>query len=245
MLQATGDDGGDDGGGGQVVKGLLRRIVAVLRQAGAWLAALLLLAWRTTCRYEVIDDPRPTLRAAGEGYVYALLHAHQLAAVFVNDEEKLAAMVSRSGDGALLVPSLRLRRVHAVRGSSRKGEKDKGGREALAELHELVREGVPVLLAVDGPRGPRNRVKGGVARLAAETRLAVLPTLVLPDRRWFLAKTWDRFQIPKPFSKVRLIFAAPIRVAQGEPPADLRTRISSALDELERRWDPAEAPPQP
>ena len=95
-----------------------------LSRLAGWVLALLVLLWRLSCRYRVENDPRPALRAAGRPYAYALLHAHQIAAVFVNDEPRMAAMVSRSADGELLVPSLVLRRVRAVRGSSRKGARD-------------------------------------------------------------------------------------------------------------------------
>ena len=83
----------------------------VLRNAAAWLIALIVLLWRATCRYRVVNDPRPRLRAEGRPYVYALLHAHQIGAVLLNDESRMAAMVSRSADGDLLVPSLTVRRV--------------------------------------------------------------------------------------------------------------------------------------
>ena len=93
-----------------------------------WVGGLFLLVWRHSCRYRVVGDQRPRLRAEGTPYVYALLHAHQISAVFVNDEERdrLAAMVSRSRDADLLVSILKLRGVIAARGSSRKGSTDKG-----------------------------------------------------------------------------------------------------------------------
>ena len=156
------------------------------------------------------------------------MRAHQLAAVFANDEPRLAAMVSRSGDGDLLVPALRLRRVRAVRGSTRKGATDKGGRTALAILAGLLRRTIPVLLAIDGPRGPRGRVHRGVADLARDTGAPILPTLVLPSRRWFLGRTWDRFQIPQPFTLVRLIFGAPIETAPNETAEALCRRLEAA-----------------
>jgi lysophospholipid acyltransferase (LPLAT)-like uncharacterized protein len=213
----------------------------VLRIALGWVMGLVLLCWRQTCRYRAVNDPRPRLRELGTPYIYALLHAHQVAAVFVNDEKRLAAMVSRSADGDLLVPSLTLRRVRAARGSTRTEGKDKGGQTALAELSELLLAGIPVLFAVDGPRGPRNQVGRGVATLSQNRRTPILPTLVLPSHRWFLKKTWDRFQIPKPFSTVRLIFGDPILPREGEESEALRRRVSEAMNALEREFDPGEA----
>src|SRR5262245_5874222 len=104
----------------------------LLRYAVAFLAGLLLLAWRLTCRSVFHQpDPRPSWRAAGRGYTIVLLHAHQLAAIVANDERRMVAMVSRSADGDFLVPPLRLRRVRTVRGSTRTGSRDKGGSTAL------------------------------------------------------------------------------------------------------------------
>jgi lysophospholipid acyltransferase (LPLAT)-like uncharacterized protein len=213
----------------------------VLRIAVGWVLALLLLCWRHTCRYRVVNDQRQGLREAGTPYIYALLHAHQVAAVFVNDEERLAAMVSRSGDGDLLVPSLTLRRVRAARGSTSLEGKEKGGRAALAQLSSLLSEGIPALFAVDGPRGPRNYVNRGVAVLSQKSGTPILPTLVLPSRRWFLTKTWDRFQLPKPFATVSLIFGEPIIPRNDEASEALRLRVSETLNELERKYDPEEA----
>jgi lysophospholipid acyltransferase (LPLAT)-like uncharacterized protein len=104
--------------------------------------------------------------------------------VFVNDDRRMAAMVSRSRDGALLVPSLIVRRVTAVRGSSRSKGCDKGGRKALQGMVDHLRRDTPALLAVDGPKGPRNHVHRGVVDLAVEADAPVLPVVVLPSRRW-------------------------------------------------------------
>jgi lysophospholipid acyltransferase (LPLAT)-like uncharacterized protein len=207
-----------------------------------WAIALLVLLLRATCRYRVIDDRRPDLRAAGRPYAYALLHAHQVAAVCVNDEAHMAAMVSRSADGDMLAPSLRVRRVTAVRGSTRSSRGDKGGRAALAELTEMARRCVPVLLAVDGPHGPRGHVHHGVVDLAVAAGAVVLPVAVLPSRRWILRGTWDRLQIPKPFGEVRLVIGDPLEPGDGSggATAQVLRSIAQALDELERRHDPAE-----
>ncbi|MEK7705259.1 MAG: DUF374 domain-containing protein [Myxococcota bacterium] len=215
--------------------------MTALRTLAAWLAAFVLLAWRLTCRYRVVNDPRPRLRRAGRAYVYALPHAHQLAAVFFSDE-RAAAMVSRSADGDLLAPSLRLRRVRPVRGSTRKGTRDKGGQAALEEIGRLLGEGVPGLLAVDGPRGPRLHVHRGVASIAQQHGAVILPTIVLPSRRWILPRTWDRFQIPKPFCRIELIFGEPIDTTASDGDVEsLRERVRCALVTLEATHDPTEA----
>jgi hypothetical protein len=73
-------------------------------------------------------------------------------------------------------------------------------------------------------------------------RWSCLPVVgVLPSRRWFLTKTWDRFQIPKPFCTLSLIFAEPILPREDEDAEALRVRVARAMNALERKYDPDEA----
>jgi len=183
----------------------------------------------------VHNDPRPGLRAAQRPYVYALLHAHQIAAVLANDEPRMAAMVSRSADGDLLVPSLAARGVLAVRGSGRRGAISKGGEAALKKLITLNRGGMPVLLAVDGPRGPRGKVHRGIVALAQATGAVILPVSVMARRDWVLRKTWDLTRIPSFGTTLHLAFGAPLEVAPKASLEDLQKAIGTALADCERQ----------
>ncbi len=197
---------------------------------------------RCTCRIRYHDDPRPTLRVAGQTYVFAILHAHQIATMS-ETEPGLAAMVSQSADGDLLLPVLKLIRVKPIRGSSRRRGKDKGGRQALDKMIAHVNEGKPAYIAVDGPRGPRNRVRKGIAQLSMSTGAGVIAAVAIPNHRWILRKTWDRMQIPKPFSTIDAYFAQPIYAREDESLEQFRRRIEEALNSLEQEHDPSEAPP--
>ncbi len=212
---------------------------ALYRAAGAF-AGVVLLVWRGTCSYRTVDDPRPRMRREGRRYVIALRHAHQLAAILGTDEPRIAAMVSRSAEGDLLVPSLRMRGVEAVRGSSRTRAVDKGGLAALELLAGRVQEGTVALIAVDGPRGPRGRVHSGVAQLVRRCGAVVVPLIIVPSRRFTLGSTWDRFQIPLPFARLTGYFGESIAVAENESNRGAAARIGAALDALEERFDPAE-----
>lgn len=218
---------------------LRRRAVSQLRLWGlrvlAQGVALLVWLWAKSCRVRVYDDPRPELRRLGRPYVYALLHAQQIAAVLANDEPFMAAMVSRSQDGDVLVPSLRARRVLAVRGSSRRGTQDKGGTQALAELIALNKQGVPVLLAVDGPRGPRGHVHRGVVALAEATGAVILPVTVTATRARTLLSTWDHTQVPWPGTALQLRFAPGIEITGADDLAQAVQRVAAALQGLQRQ----------
>lgn len=204
------------------------------------IAAVFIVLLRWSCRSAWHHDPRPALREANTPYAYAFLHCHQVAAVIVR-ERGTAAMVSRSADGDLLVPSLRVSGIIPLRGSTRSKGKDKGGSAALERMVEHVRGGAPGYVAIDGPRGPRNQVQRGIAKLAIDTGAAVVVAVPLPRRRWILQKTWDRFQIPKPFTLIDVYFGEPVRVRDGEDIDAVRARIEVAITALEEQLDPVEA----
>jgi lysophospholipid acyltransferase (LPLAT)-like uncharacterized protein len=211
-----------------------------LRFIAGWLIAILSLLLRWSCRVRWHEDPRPSLRREGCPYIYAILHCHQVAAV-IGREPGTIAMVSRSADGDLLVPSLRVHGIVPIRGSTRSKGQDKGGAAALYGLIEHVRGGTPAYLAVDGPRGPRNYVNRGVAKLSSATGAAVLVGVAIPRRRWILTRAWDRFQIPKPFTRIDMFFGPPLRLRDGENLGVFRQRIEDAITALEEQHDPEEA----
>ena len=191
------------------------------------LAACVLVGWRVTLRIRIEGDPRPALRASGRRYVYAILHAQQLSFILLSDDVPIQAMVSASTDGDWLVPLCRARSIIPIRGSTRRRGEDKGGRAALAQLAAGVRQGTPALLAVDGPRGPRNCVHRGIVDLARETDACIVVASVFPKARFILERTWDRTQLPRPFSTKNL---------PGESSAAMGTRKIAT-------WPAGNAPP--
>lgn len=113
---------------------------------------------------------------------------------------------SPSGDGQIIADVCSEFGLKPVRGSS-----SRKGLSALITLADLVREGYDVGITPDGPRGPCYHLNPGPLKLAQLTGALVLPMHVQYDRPWML-KTWDRFQIPRPFSKVRIILDTPMPI---------------------------------
>jgi lysophospholipid acyltransferase (LPLAT)-like uncharacterized protein len=124
---------------------------------------------------------------------------------------KLAALVSASKDGALLAAVLARFGVEQVRGSS-----SRRGPQALLELTSRAQMGYDLAVTPDGPKGPRYVVQQGVISLAQLTGLPIIP-VTCNTRRKVCLQSWDRFQIPLPFSRCDLILNQPIRV---RPDAD-------------------------
>lgn len=126
-------------------------------------------------------------------------------------------MASRSKDGDYAAFVAKKAGLIPVRGSSRKKGKDKGGKEALLTYIEQLRKGVDGALTIDGPKGPRHVCKPGVAVMAQQSGAAILPLCGIPESYWEF-NSWDRMRLPKPFSKIHIIFGEPILVDTNSPP---------------------------
>lgn len=112
-----------------------------------------------------------------------------------------AVLTSMSKDGAVLAETMRNFGVSSVRGSS-----SRRGGQAMVELVKWIRDGRDVVIIPDGPRGPSYRLQPGIIKLAQKTGADIFPILVDLQNYWQL-KSWDRFRIPKPFSKVVITLA--------------------------------------
>lgn len=114
---------------------------------------------------------------------------------------KPCIMISRSRDGEIGALVAHYSGCKVARGSS-----SKGGKEAMGEMisHLESKEGFCINL-VDGPQGPAGTVKPGSVRIAQKTAAHIIPVLFIPDNVWLL-NSWDKFMIPKPFSRVTIKF---------------------------------------
>jgi lysophospholipid acyltransferase (LPLAT)-like uncharacterized protein len=212
----------------------------VLVRIASWLVAIAVTMLRWTVRIRFHNDPREFLRARGDNYLFSFLHAHQLGLI-LGGEKGTGAMVSRSKDGELIVPLLKVSGCVPVRGSSKVNRKDRGGKEALHTLVDHVQSGKPAALAVDGPRGPRGRVHKGIALLSQQTDAPVINLVAISRRKWKVTKAWDRMQIPIPFTLIDGYFADPIYPRSGEKLEAYRQRIEASLHALEMLHEPNEA----
>ena len=159
---------------------------------------------------------------AGGAFVAAMWHGEMLAPAPVHRHRGIAVLVSPSDDGGLVVKVLGRYGYRIVRGST-----SKRGARAMREMREALENGTPVVVTPDGPRGPIHSINVGVAWLAREVGCPVLPVTTTADSAWHL-RSWDRFAIPKPFTKVRMVYHAPIRVPAEASDTELEA-ISEAM----------------
>jgi lysophospholipid acyltransferase (LPLAT)-like uncharacterized protein len=137
-----------------------------------------------------------------------------------------AALTSASKDGEILAAFIECFGVGAVRGSS-----SRGGARALVEMKRRVEADSMMAITPDGPRGPRYRLNPGLVKLAQITGGVIMPVRIEYSRYWEL-KSWDAFRIPRPFSKVTVVFDAPQparETADGESFEAERARLEQWL----------------
>ncbi len=139
---------------------------------------------------------------------------------------RAVVLTSASHDGAMLARAVGVFGIGSVRGSS-----SRRGVAALVALRKSLREGVDICLTPDGPRGPRYVLQPGAVKLAEAGGAPMIPIHVEFSSAWTL-KSWDRFHVPKPFSRVRVIFdealAVPAELSEDEF-EEWRLRIESVL----------------
>jgi hypothetical protein len=178
------------------------------------LAALLIRLLGCTLRYEDHAAPgvTPGDRIPGPT-VFAFWHRSLLVAAYRFRNLDIAILISRSFDGELIARTVELLGFKAIRGSS-----SRGGTVALRQMAEAYRTGHICAITADGPKGPAMVAKPGTAQLAQLVGASVGTFYLLPDRAWEL-KSWDRFLIPKPFSRVRVTWPTHLPAAEVTEPA--------------------------
>jgi lysophospholipid acyltransferase (LPLAT)-like uncharacterized protein len=204
-----------------------------------WLIAFgfhLLQLWARTLRYEVDDRAGVVGKPVTENYIGALWHNRLLVFPVVLlrffPNRRGAALISASRDGDLLTDAITRFGFDVVRGSS-----SRLGASAMLQLGEVLDSGGDVVITPDGPRGPVYELGPGIIFLAQKSGAAVLPTNMEYSSCWRV-KSWDRFIVPRPFSKVRVIFGQPHRVASTNSPEEFeaeRLRLQNAMMSLVER----------
>lgn len=173
------------------------------------------LLWLLSCtwRFEEIAEEgvAPLVRGRGAGAeIFCFWHQCVLPCAVYYRTTGATILISRSFDGELITRILGLFGFRAVRGSS-----SRGAREGLLGLKEVIESGRPAIFTADGPRGPIHQTKMGPIKLAQMTGAPIGAFHLQPERAWTM-RSWDRFLIPKPFTRICVSWARWTRV-----PADL------------------------
>lgn len=128
--------------------------------------------------------------------------------------KKKVGLASPTKDGELISVPLERYGTEMIRGSS-----DKESVKSLLRLIKKVKEGYTIGTPVDGPKGPIYEVKPGMLYIAQKSGKSLVPMGVAYEKAWVFNKAWDKFQLPKPFSKAVVVFGEPYIIS---PDADLQ-----------------------
>lgn len=201
-----------------------------------WCIATLIKLYALTLRFRV--DDRTTLKSDPRGpVIWAFWHNRMLFVPVAGrrhfkDSRRVCVLTSPSHDGAVLSAVMRRFGFDSVRGSS-----NKRAAQALVECRRRILEGWDLAITPDGPRGPVYVAAPGLVQLSRLTNCPVMPVQVEYSRKWQL-KSWDRFQIPKPFARVTLTVLPPVQTGDGSIEEECR-RIEALLGGGEDRAGPA------
>jgi lysophospholipid acyltransferase (LPLAT)-like uncharacterized protein len=205
-----------------------RQRITIRLAAGAFFLLIKLIG--KTVRFETVGAENLSLvEASGKVPIYTVWHDRIFLGTYYLRGRRIVVITSQSFDGEYIARFLTRFGFGTARGSS-----TRGGVGALVEMIRLMKKGLATAFTIDGPKGPRYAAKAGACLLAKKTGNPILPFLVEAEKFWTI-KSWDKLQIPKPFSRARFFYAAPIYLGADAGDAEIETKreeLQSKLDEL-------------
>lgn len=168
--------------------------------------------------------------------IYAFWHGRLLPLSFAYRNRPVQVLASQHRDGEMLGRTIRKLGLGHVRGSS-----TRGGTRAVFELVEKLKVGFDVGITVDGPRGPRYKVKPGPIQIAKMSGAAIVP-ITASSRRHKTFSSWDTFQLPYPFTEVGIRCGEPVIVPPDADAAQVeekRLELESKLNAITKANDDA------
>jgi lysophospholipid acyltransferase (LPLAT)-like uncharacterized protein len=218
-------------------------LIKTAARLGTWGGRL----WMSTLRFSSCPlgpNLDPACQQVDGHYIYAFWHEAMIFPAFCYSWlPQVKVLISQSRDGLLIAEVCRAVGFEPVRGST-----SRGGIEALRSI--LRGQGCHIAVTPDGPRGPRRQVQMGSIYLAARTGMAVVPCGFAADRPWRL-KSWDRFVIPRPWSRATLVMLPAVTVPPDinrEQMDVYRVRVENEMlraTEMAEQWAETGERPEP
>ena len=208
-----------------------RIVLRMIITAGYWFIRLI----GPTLRVSVSREDGAQQTVGQRPLIGSFWHACMIPATYMCRNLGVSVMSSNSYDGEYMGRIIRKFGFVAVKGSS-----SRNAVRALLGLRRALQEGWPVAFTLDGPRGPRYKVKPGPVALARSSGVPLTMFHMAVDRAWVL-NSWDRMMIPKPFSRVLMRFGKLIEVPRDASDDELERYQQDLQDSLDRVREFAEA----
>ena len=188
-----------------------------------------------TARFEVVGwENHDKAEENGGLPIYVFWHDRIFLTTYWWRDRKIVVLTSRSFDGEYIARFIQRFGYGAIRGSSTRGAVG-----AVVEMVRLMRAGCTTAFTIDGPKGPRYVAKMGAVLLAKKSGHPIVPVTMALERYWTVP-SWDKFQIPKPFTRARIYVAPPIYVTADADENELnakRDELQATLDNLNVQTD--------
>jgi lysophospholipid acyltransferase (LPLAT)-like uncharacterized protein len=205
----------------------------VLRWLAPWVGFFIYKILYSTWKISISETPemRQAMNA-GTPIIYAHWHGDELAIIHLLKPYRASAMASNSSDGQIMHKV-----IHLMGSTTSRGSSSRGGVSAIRGILRLTKEGWNPSVAVDGPKGPRHKVKSGVFEISKLTNAAIYPLTATCDRAWHFPKAWNQTYLPKPFARLSIVFGPALPAVRREEDAHavaLASRLEVALFDAER-----------
>lgn len=211
----------------------MKRTLSLKNIILSFAARFLISAISATLRFEFINkEAAEKVKSSGGKIVYIFWHGRQFLTVYAHRKNKIAILTSLSKDGDLQTAILESFGYKCVRGSS-----TRGGMEALREMIKTMREGYDCAFAADGPKGPIYQAKGGAFYLARLNKAAVIPVACSAQKKKIFEKAWDKYELPMPFSRARIVYGEPIYIKREDDIEESAKKAGEILSEMTKKAD--------
>lgn len=214
----------------------LMRSSAMQKTVGRLVAAYMtLVKYTTRWSVERADIAAPIIEG-GKGFIGLTWHSRfmMLTSAWKKGQQHPHVLISRSRDGEIVAHTTRYLGLSSIRGSAKKAgsDKAKGGAKASRDMISVLETGDCIVITPDGPRGPRQRLPDGPLRLARISGAPILPCTF--STKWRIQfKSWDKFCLPLPFGKGKIVWGTPVYVpaeADDRDIAKYRDQIESEMN---------------
>lgn len=219
--------------------GQRRDMTARAKSALGWLAARYIALVRDTSG--VVRCPEDMDRRIGElaPAVFTSWHGQFLMSPVMKPADQPAKMmIARHGDAEVIARAVGYFGIELIRGAGAAGRrKDRGGAAAFRAALSSLQDGVNVAMTADSPPGPARRAGLGVVRLASRSGRPIIP-MGFATRRSLALRTWSRFTLNLPFTRLALVMGEPVWVppdADGDTLEAHRQRVETRLNDATRR----------
>ncbi|MDR2870766.1 MAG: lysophospholipid acyltransferase family protein [Deferribacteraceae bacterium] len=185
--------------------GIYGMVIRLLLFIAYRLITLYCLTWRIKI---IGEDYLNQCRDEKKGLVLALWHDQLLPLTVSQRKKGMATIASQSDDGEFITTLLHIWGYDVARGSS-----SRGGAAAIVGAKKFLKQGLPLAITVDGPTGPRHKVKPGAIYVAKRTNTQIVPAFA-NVKNYIRFGTWDKLILPLPFSKVEVFFTEPVSLSE-------------------------------